>query len=103
VRPLRYEPRIRSLRRRDSRATGLLRQVPAALSVFADAVLAVPLKVTALRLRDEPLHRRAAVISSRSRAGLYDSLYVALAEREGAKRGWRTIRRSETGTPHRRR
>jgi predicted nucleic acid-binding protein len=33
----------------------------------------------------EPLRRRAAVISSRTRAGLYDSLYVALAEREGCE------------------
>jgi predicted nucleic acid-binding protein len=31
----------------------------------------------------EPLLRRAAEISSQTRAGLYDCLYVALAEREG--------------------
>ena len=31
----------------------------------------------------EPLLRRATVISSQTRAGLYDCLYVALAEREG--------------------
>ena len=33
----------------------------------------------------EPLLRRATAISSRTRAGLYDSLYVALAEREGCE------------------
>ncbi|MGM0487984.1 MAG: type II toxin-antitoxin system VapC family toxin [Planctomycetota bacterium] len=33
----------------------------------------------------EPLLRRATAISSQTRAGLYDCLYVALAEREGCK------------------
>ncbi len=33
----------------------------------------------------EPLLRRATAISSRARAGLYDCLYVALAEREGCE------------------
>lgn len=33
----------------------------------------------------EPLLRRATAISSQTRAGLYDCLYVALAEREGCE------------------
>jgi predicted nucleic acid-binding protein len=33
----------------------------------------------------EPLLARAVDVSSQSRAGLYDCLYVALAEREGCE------------------
>jgi predicted nucleic acid-binding protein len=56
------------------------RRINDAVTLLIDLLTAFPILIPSL-----PLLLRAAAISSASRIGVYDCLYVALAEREGCE------------------